>query len=166
MRQLAADTQGALARVRLLQIASLPDLDAGPRPDGAGDAQPRVWQMEVPVAAGRETTVLAVRVEEDRRKRTGEREGPVWRVRFAIDLPEAGAISAAITYTAPRISVALWAEREETSRVLAAEASTLGDALRAAELDVEAVDVETGTGPAALRAQKPGSPGRYIDREG
>ncbi|MCB1471377.1 MAG: flagellar hook-length control protein FliK [Rhodobiaceae bacterium] len=166
LRQLAADTQGALARVRLLQIASLPDTNGGPRPDPASDAQPRVWQTEVPVAIGRETSVLGLRIEEERRKRSDGGQEPVWRVRFAVDLPQAGAISAAITYTAPRISVALWAEREETSQALAAEASALRDVLQAADLDVEALDIQTGIGPAGARAQKPGAPGRLVDREG
>ena len=166
LRQLASDADGALARVRLLQIASLPDADGAPRQDGAPETQPRVWQMELPIGNGRETSVMAIRIERDRRARKGERDGPVWRVRLALELEDAGAVSAAIAYAPPQVSVALWAEQPETSQILKDNAGLLDDALRAAELDVDGIDVQTGHAPDVKRTRKPQSAGGLLDLEG
>ena len=167
MRQLAADTEGALARVRLLQIASLPDADGVPRQDGTPENQPRVWQMEVPIGTGREASVMGIRIERDKRAKKGDRgDGTVWRVRLALELEDAGAISAAIAYAPPQVSVSIWAEQPETSRILRDNAGLLDDALRAAELDVDGIDVQTGRAPDTKRPRSALPVGGLYDREG
>lgn len=162
LRQLAGDTEGALARMRLLQMASLPDADGIPRQESSEQSQ-RVWQAELPLGDGRETRTLGIRIERDGRGRKGDQEAPVWRVRLALELEDAGPVSVAIAYSTPQISVGLWAERPETSAALSAGTPVLGEMLQAADLDVESIEVQTGNAPPG---QRKGQAGGFLDRRG
>ena len=62
--------------------------------------------------------------------------------------------------------MALWAEQPETSQILKDNAGLLDDALRAAELDVDGIDVQTGHAPDVKRTRKPQSAGGLLDLEG
>ncbi len=162
-RALLAGSEATLARLRLLQIANLPDSDGAPRADAATDAQPRTLQIELPLARGQETATLAIRIaqEESRRKDHGDER--IWRVRFALDLAETGSVEAMVTYIARQVSVTVWAERDETAASLRAGLTELGDALAAAQLEIDEMAVLTGQAPPPDGAA---ASGRFVDRTG
>ena len=55
-------------------------------------------------------------------------------MRLALELEDAGAISAAIAYAPPQVSVSIWAEQPETSRILRDNAGLLDDATLGREI--------------------------------
>ncbi|MFN0262381.1 flagellar hook-length control protein FliK [Tepidamorphus sp. 3E244] len=165
MRQLLGETDGALNRMRLLQIASLPDGDGQPRTD-AQEPGGRVWQMALPIADAGRTAIAGIRIAEERRQNDKDEDRRAWRVRLSLDLDGAGAIAASIVYAPPNVSVALWAEEDETLALLKRNAGLLSDALTAAELDVDSIDIEAGRPPDIPRAKKQAVAGSFYNREG
>ncbi len=118
------------------------------------------WFVELPLAPGAGAAVLPLEIEEDRGGGgAGEAKARLWRVRFALDLEPMGLIHALVTMQAKSVSVAVWAEREATSRLVRDFAPDLEAALKEAEFDEAAIDVLSGR-PSA----PPAMPGRYLDR--
>lgn len=158
-RQLLDQTDGALARQTLLQVASLPD-----RPEFAGanqSTQPR-WSFEIPFATPQGTAVAQFEISRDGGKESEEASSSsrVWRARFTLDVEPTGPVHALVSLIGDKTAVRMWAERPETAARLRANADALGQALRQAEL--EPGDILVGEGapprPAALRA------GHFLDR--
>jgi flagellar hook-length control protein FliK len=153
--RLLVETDAALARLTLLQAASLPDasLDA---PQVAG---PR-WTLEVPFATAQGTGIVPFEIARDGRAASCEPQAAAWRARFSLDLEPMGPVHALVTLAGDRASVTLWAERHATAAQLNDNARMLGDALRAAELQPSELSFRVGT----PRAAKAAAPGRFMDR--
>jgi hypothetical protein len=155
--QLLEQTDAALARQTLLQVASLPD-----RPELGGanqNTQPR-WSFEIPFATPQGTAVAQFEIERDGGNDV-EASAPsrVWRARFTLDVEPTGPIHALVSLIGEKTAVRMWAERPETAARLRANTDALGQALRQAEL--EPGDILVGEGAPArpkLRA------GRFLDR--
>ncbi|EJW09265.1 hypothetical protein A33M_1764 [Rhodovulum sp. PH10] len=155
LRMLAADTDGALARHTLLQVASVPD-----RAQASGQADgPARWAFEVPFATPHGTTVAQFEISRDGKHAAGEKQEAVWRARFAIDLEPLGVIDAQVALTGTRAAVTLWAERDAGAASLRDHAAELAEALRGAELEPE-VTVRDGAPPRPRAAPA----GRFLDR--
>ena len=158
MRHLLADTDGAIARQTLLQVASLPDQAgaAGTRGDQAG---PR-WNFEIPFATPQGTAVAQFEISRDGKANEVEAARRVWRARFSLDIEPAGPVHALISLNGDRTSVRMWAERPATAEQMRAGAAQLGQALSRAELppgDIvirEGAPVQTASAPA----------GHFLDR--
>ena len=158
VRQLIADTDGALARQTLLQIASLPDrVDvAMPRQDAT---QPR-WNFEIPFVTPRGTAMAQFEIARDGTGNDAEAAKRVWRARFSLDIEPAGPVHALISFSGDTTSVKMWAERPATAAQLRANATQLGASLDRADLKTGDIIVADGT---PTRAQAP-SAGHFLNR--
>lgn len=159
MHHLLADTDGALARQTLLQVASLPD-----RADASGghvDPSTPRWNFEIPFATGQGTAMAQFEISRDGGGNEVEAAKRVWRARFSLDVEPAGPVHALISFSGERTSVRMWAERPQTATQLRANASQLSVALRQAEL--EPGDIVIGDGAPPLPAMAAPA-GHFLDR--
>jgi hypothetical protein len=158
MHQLLADTDGAIARQTLLQVASLPG-----QPDTTAarldPAAPR-WNFEIPFSTPQGTAMAQFEISRDG---GGSEVAPakrIWRARFSLDVEPTGPVHALISLSGDRTSVRMWAERPATAAQLRAGAAQLSQALSKAELrpgDIvirDGAPVQTATAPA----------GHFLDR--
>jgi Flagellar hook-length control protein FliK len=158
LRHLLGDTDAALARQTLLQVASLPD-----RTDHTGSrvdpSQPR-WNFEVPFATPQGTAMAQFEISRDGAGSEIDPAKRVWRVRFSLDIEPAGPVHALIAYSGERTSVRMWAERPQTAAQLRAGAAELSQALSKAELSPGDIVIREGTPP----IMKPAKAGHFLDR--
>jgi hypothetical protein len=159
MHHLLADTDGAIARQTLLQVASLPDrVDAATaRVDHAG---PR-WNFEIPFTTPQGTAMAQFEIS---RHGSGGNETEaakrVWRARFSLDVEPAGPVHALVSLSGERTSVRIWAERPATTAQLRAGAAQLSQALSKAELQPGDIVIRDGTPPHSA----PPRAGHFLDR--
>jgi hypothetical protein len=155
---LLADTDAALARQTLLQVASLPD-----RVDTASTrldpAVPR-WSFEIPFATSQGTAMAQFEISRDGGGIEAEAAKSVWRARFSLDVEPAGPVHALVSLSGERTSVRMWAERPATAAQLRAGAAQLSQALSHAELQPGDIVIRNGTPPQAA----PAPAGHFLDR--
>ena len=156
--QLLSDTDAAIARQTLLQVASLPDrIDTtGARIDTAA---PR-WSFEIPFATPHGTAVTQFEISRDGGGNEVAAAKRVWRARFSLDIEPAGPVHALISLSGERTSVRMWAERPATAAQLRAGAAQLSQALARAELQPGDIVIRDG-------APTPATPvpsGHFLDR--
>ena len=157
-RHLLDDTDAALSRQTLLQVASLPDRAdmAGPRPD---QIAPR-WNFEIPFATPFGTAVAQFEIARDAAGHEIEAAKRVWRARFSLDVEPSGPVHALVSLTGDTTSVRIWAERPATASQLRANASQLSQALSAAELQPGDIVIRDGAPPQPAPARA----GHFLDR--
>jgi hypothetical protein len=153
-RRILAETDAALARQTLLQVASLPESEPGSH----AAARAAQWAFEIPLALGQGSAIAQFEIARD--GHAAETEGSfTWRVRFSVNLEPMGPIHALIALAGGRAAVTLWAEREASAAHLRANGGLLENALRAAALDPRDIQFRVGA-PAA----PPSAAGRFLDR--
>lgn len=153
--RLIVETDGALARQTLLQVASLAEQPDQPRAEAA-----QRWNFEVPFATPQGTAIAQFEVARDARAAKAGAQARTWRARFSLDVEPMGPVHAMIALSGARTGVTLWAERASTATRLTEQAPLLSQALRAAEL--EPADFQLRVGAPAVARQA--SPGRFMDR--
>ena len=124
---LLSHTEAALAHLKLLQIASLPD-----SPQGAAhheDQGPRLM-FEIPFSTPNGNAIAQFEIRRDGRGGTEEQSGPVWRARFSLDVEPMGPVHAQIVLMGGRAWVTLWAEREASIQILREKEALLSQALK------------------------------------
>lgn len=148
--QLLQLVEGALARTRVHQLASLNDARTPNDPAGSAPA----WSIEIPIPSASGFDSLRLRLEEQpwRRGETA-REAREWSVMLCLDCASLGPIHALVRLTGHRLGTTLWAERESTVRAAREAIGGLEEALRAQGVEVERVECLPGRPPepAALR---------------
>ena len=153
------DTDAAIARQTLLQVASLPD-----RIDNSASktdmTAPR-WNFEIPFATPQGTAMAQFEISRDGGSEGVEAAKRVWRARFSLDVEPAGPVHALISLTGEKTSVRIWAERSATAAQLRAGASDLSQALSRAELQPGDIVIRDGAPPQAAPAA---SAGHFLDR--
>jgi hypothetical protein len=158
VRHLLDDTDAAIARQTLLQVASLPD-----RPDASGSrtdpTMPR-WNFEIPFATPQGTAMAQFEISRDGGGNDVEATKRVWRARFSLDVEPAGPVHALISLIGDRTSVRMWAERPQTASLLRAGAGDLSQALSQAELAPGDIVIRDGTPP----QPQPAKAGHFLDR--
>jgi hypothetical protein len=156
--QLLADTDAAIARQTLLQVASLPDSvdTTAARLDLTA---PR-WSFEIPFATPQGTAVTQFEISRDGTGNEVEAAKRVWRARFSIHIEPAGPIHALVSLSGDRTSVRMWAERPATAAQLRAGAAQLSHALSNAELRPGDIVIRDGAPPQAT----PAPAGHFLDR--
>jgi hypothetical protein len=158
VRHLLNDTDAAIARQTLLQVASLPD-----RPDPASNRinpeMPR-WNFEIPFATPLGTAMAQFEISRDGGGNEVEAGKRVWRARFSLDVEPAGPVHALVSLIGDRTSVRMWAERPHTASLLRAGVSDLSRALSQAELAPGDIVIREGTPPQAA----PAKAGHFLDR--
>ena len=157
--RLLDDTDAALARQTLLQVASLPG-----RVDAAGtriDPSTPSWNFEIPFATGQGTALAQFEISRD--GGGGNEVEPakrVWKARFSLDIEPAGPVHALITLSGERTSVRMWAERPQTAMQLRAGIGELSRALNQAELSPGDIVIRDGAPPQVSSAKA----GHFLDR--
>jgi hypothetical protein len=156
-QQLLEQTDAALARQTLLQVASLPDR---PEPGSANqNTQPR-WSFEIPFATPHGTAMAQFEIERDGGNDVeAAASSRIWRARFTLDVEPTGPVHALVSLIGDKTAVRMWAERPETAAQLRANTEALGQALRQAELEPGDILVGEGAPP----QPKPRA-GRFLDR--
>ncbi len=146
--RLLADTDAALARQTLMQIASLPGA-----PDAQGarlDQAAARWLFELPIALPQGTAVAQFEIARDDARQdetTGEASRRIWRARFSLDIEPAGPIHALVSFSGGTTAVRMWAERPLTAARLRADTPALSQALREAALEPGDIVVGDGAPP-------------------
>jgi hypothetical protein len=158
VHHLLDDTDAAIARQTLLQVASLPDRAdiAAPRTDPAA---PR-WNFEIPFATAAGTAIAQFEISRDGTAGGIEAVKRVWRARFSLDVEPAGPVHALISLSGDKTSVRMWAERPATATQLRAGASQLSQALSRAELQAGDIVIRDG----APLQSAPAPAGHFLDR--
>lgn len=153
------DTDAAIARQTLLQVASLPDRvdTSSPRLDTTA---PR-WHFEIPFATPQGTAMAQFEISRDGGHEEVEAAKRVWRARFSLDVEPAGPVHALISLTGDKTSVRLWAERPRTAEQLRAGMPQLSQALTRAELQPGDIVIRDGMPPQAAPAARAG---HFLDR--
>jgi hypothetical protein len=158
MHHLLADTDGAIARQVLLQVASLPE-----RTDASGqrvDAGVSHWNFEIPFATPQGTAMAQFEISRDSGGNEVAAAKRVWRARFSLDVEPAGPVHALISYSSERTSVRMWAERPGTVAQLRTSADELSQALVKAELQLGDIVIREGAPPQPA----PAKAGHFLNR--
>ena len=109
-RLLHEQTDSAISRVKLMQLASLAD----PQTNSARPSSPSL-RMELPFLIGHELVMAQMQVGRDggsRREAAGKRG---WSMRFALNFSATGEVGAEVGLLGRAVSVALWAAEPETA---------------------------------------------------
>jgi hypothetical protein len=158
LHQLLADTDAAIARQTLLQVASLP----GQTDPATARLDPTAqrWNFEIPFVTPQGTAMAQFEISRDGNGSEVEAAKRVWRARFSLDVEPAGPVHALVSLSGERTSVRMWAERPATAAQLRAGVSQLSQALSRAELRPGDISIRDGAPlqPAAARA------GHFLDR--
>ncbi|MBV9457111.1 MAG: flagellar hook-length control protein FliK [Bradyrhizobium sp.] len=158
VHHLLDDTDAAIARQTLLQVASLPDR-ADPNGNRIDPQVPR-WNFEIPFATPQGTAMAQFEISRDGGGNEVDAAKRTWQARFSLNVEPAGPVHALISLTGDRTSVRMWAERPQTAAQLRAGASELSQALSQAELKPGEIVIREGAPPQAT----PAKAGHFLDR--
>jgi hypothetical protein len=158
VRHLLSDTDAAIARQTLLQVASLPDRAEGPG-SRVDPSTPR-WHFEVPFATPQGTAVAQFEISRDGGGNEVETAKRVWRARFSLNPEPAGPVHALVALSGERTSVRMWAERPHTAAQLRAGTAELSRALTNAELVPGDIVIREGAPPLT----SPAKAGHFLNR--
>jgi hypothetical protein len=137
---LAKQTESAIARLRVLQFASLPAT-----PGADPQARPaQVWHLDIPLIINGQVGIIPLQIERETSRRDAAGMSHRWRLRFALDLAELGAVHALLAFSSGMVDVTLWAEREQTCALFKTMARELHYALMDEELDVAEIEFRAG----------------------
>ena len=158
LQHLLTDTDGAIARQTLLQVASLPSQTD----TTAGRLDPSVprWNFEIPFATPHGTAMAQFEISRDGEGTAVEPAKRTWRARFSLNVEPAGPVHALVSLNGERTSVRMWAERPATASQLRAGVSQLSQALSRADLRPGDIVVRDG----APAQPAPAPAGHFLDR--
>ena len=153
-RTLLGQTDAALSRLKLLQSASQPPVEAA-RIDAP---VPRnELRVEIPMLLGTQTGILQLMVERDgKHKREPDRQRG-WRMRFAMNFSETGEVGADIALLGRSASVAIWAADPDTADAIDEMLPELAPAIQSHGLELTSLRVRRGT------PRQAAAPGQLLD---
>jgi len=142
--RLLGQTDAALARMRLMQISSLPDggLRAGQTAGG-----PAELNIELPLLFGGEMSVGQFQIMRDGERGSGRDQNGEWKMRFSINFSQTGEVGVTVALRGGKTHVMLWAEREQTADELNNALTQLEDALEARGLNPGTLQCRMGHPP-------------------
>ncbi|MGL5447039.1 MAG: flagellar hook-length control protein FliK, partial [Rhabdaerophilum sp.] len=155
--ELARMVEGAVERIKLQQLASLPDHPTLNITDDR--SQPMRLALQIPLALhGQErpeTAMIGLMIEHQPgpdlppevkadEEAANKVEGFPWKIRIAVDLEETGPVQAEIALRGHRVAVTLWAERKSMVEDARAAIGTLHQALTGAAFEVTNLEVRDG----------------------
>jgi hypothetical protein len=158
VHRLLDDTDAAIARQTLLQVASLPD-----RVDASGhriDPTVPQWSFEIPFATPQGTAMAQFEISRDGGGNEADPAKKAWRARFSLNVEPAGPVHAMIMLNGDKTFVRMWAERPATAQQLRAGAAELSRALAKADLKPGDIVIRDGTPP----QPQPARAGHFLDR--
>ena len=137
---LLQQTEAALARIHLNQLASLPR-----------EAEHRLveWLFDIPVRRGDDIDLWSARLYRDADGQSQQHEQPAaqWHIQLAFDLPGLGPMQAQINLQGERVSTHFWASEANTLPLLREHLHELRRSLLAAGLEVGDIDCQQGAIP-------------------
>lgn len=133
--ELLQQTQGALARIELTQLAGLPSEDT---PDPG-------WVVELPMRNKQEVDVLQARIEH--RRPSGEEDQDVWSVTLTLNLKGLGPVYATLSLAGQNLSTVFWAEHSASAMRIRDHLDLLQAKLRGAGLTVDKIECRHGRVP-------------------
>jgi len=136
VRAVHGQADAAVSRLKLMQLASLPDADPG-RP------APTALRLELPLMIGHELVMAQLQVSRDGSRREAERKRG-WTMRFALNYSATGEVGAEVGLLGKAVNVALWAAEPETAAAMQAALPELGGALEAIGLKPGALRIRHG----------------------
>ncbi|MGY8666873.1 flagellar hook-length control protein FliK [Bradyrhizobium sp. UFLA05-109] len=158
VHRLLDDTDAAIARQTLLQVASLPD-----RVDANGhrvDPSVPQWSFEIPFATPQGTAMAQFEISRDGGGSESDPAKKAWRARFSLNVEPAGPVHALITLNGDKTFVRMWAERPATAQQLRDGAGALSQALAKADLKPGDIVIRDGMPP----QPQPARAGHFLDR--
>ncbi|MBI5039717.1 MAG: flagellar hook-length control protein FliK [Gammaproteobacteria bacterium] len=142
LNELQRFAEGALARVQLHQLSSLPQMsqERAPLPE---------WLIELPIRRDTETDVWSLRIGRDaEHERDAPADaGPVWSVMLAFDLPGIGPMQSRITLRGDRITAQFFSQTQGVLPLVAEHLPLLQARLHHAGLRVEELTCHHGEIP-------------------
>ncbi|QCK84405.1 hypothetical protein E8L99_00650 [Phreatobacter aquaticus] len=142
-QRLGDKTEAALARLTLLQAASLPDQGDSQRPEIAAQVT-----TEIPVRFGPETAIMQFQITREQDQESAGQPGAKprrdWTLRFSMDAEPLGPVHAAIRLRDGHVGVRLWAERETIAARLQSSSRDLTQALEASAFSIDQVTIAAG----------------------
>ena len=135
-RLLHSQTDAAVSRVKLGQLASLPETDTS-RPAA------NELRVELPFLIGSELVMAQIQISRDSARREVERKRG-WTMRFAMNFSGTGEVGADVGLLGRGVNVTLWAAEPETAEALSAALPELSGSLEALGLLPGAVRVRRG----------------------
>lgn len=136
-RDLAQHVEGALARIQINQLASLPAEHGAPPP----------LVVEIPLRHGEQLHSLRLRFERERNAPGSDAEALPWSVLIELDPSGLGPIRARVTAQARDVSAAFWTEQAQTAALLRDNLATLEERLQRAGLHCRELACHVGNGP-------------------
>jgi len=101
---LAMQTEGALARLHVNQLASL-----------SSPQQHPLWVIELPLRRDNHIDLIQLRIEQDTSSHTPEAQERPWSISLELQVGDLGPLYARITLLGQQVSVTLWAEENTTA---------------------------------------------------
>ncbi|BAS00693.1 hypothetical protein BV133_3099 [Blastochloris viridis] len=155
LRTLLAETEGALARLSLAQLACS-DAEIGTSGGVEKGAAPG-WTFEVPLLADGRTSIAQIEIRRDEsRSAATDEQVRGWSVRFSIDVDPVGPVHAMLALRGAELSVSLWAERPAAVEQLQAASGTFAALVADQDLTLERLFVRGG------RPDGPPMPARHL----
>ena len=136
VRALHGQTDAAVSRIKLMQLASLPDADPA-RPSAP------TLRMELPFLIGHELVMAQLQISRDGARREAERKRG-WTMRFALNFSATGEVGAEVGLLGKAVNVALWAVEPATAEALNEALPELATALSAIGLNPGAMRIRQG----------------------
>lgn len=145
-RALLRHTEAALARLRVAQVAALPE--PGDPATVRADRDGPVHHFEIPLNDGGRFLIAQFDVSRDGGGGQEEDGAAAWSVRLALDLDDPiGATQALVALRGGQVGVRFWAQRQETADLLRDHEDLLRALLAEAGLATGEIIVRTGPAP-------------------
>jgi flagellar hook-length control protein FliK len=145
-QELLRHVEGALARVQLNQLSSLP-VDRQLAPE---------WLIELPVRRDNETDIWSLRISRDqaRDKNEAERSAPDWTVMLAFDLPGLGPMQTRVNLRGDQVTAQFFSQTQGILPIISEYLPLLKARLQQAGLQVNDLSCHHGRIPAPARPPK------------
>ena len=139
---LIRQTQGALAKIQLNQVASLSQANQ-PAAETTANQQ---WFFEVPVNTGTQVETVSIFIEEEKESKTEEdnKKEKRWQVNLGFDLENFGKLHVTLTLVGESASSTIWVEQGDVYHTVQPQLSTLQTRLEALGINVEKLDCRIG----------------------
>jgi hypothetical protein len=156
-RTLQRVAEGMLARLKLLQAASMPvETARGDMPQRADGTAPFSMSFEIPLQFGQSQSAIAFQVEDEGSNSDIGDARSGWRLRFALDLEPTGPLHSLVTLKDSRLGVSLWSENKETVAEFEDAKIQLESTLRELGFDIETVRIIHGKPIASMQDKRAG----------
>lgn len=154
-RALLGEANSALHRMRLFQLAALPDTTPG-----SEASKPSQVLVEIPVRLGQELCMAQFQVGRDGANGGSQQEARRgWQMRFSVNFSAIGEVGAQIGLLGHRVNISIWAERSATAEALQSMLPEVTQALAAKGIETVSLQCRHGI----PKAPNPPPAGLYVD---